>query len=174
MQEIKLEGILEKDKVIIKENWEELYNSGWYGKLENGKLELDLIEAALLSERLKLEIFLNGKQIDFKELYIYCSKHDSRFFSRYNVYKDLRERGLPVRIGFKGSDFRVYDRGAKPDKNDNIKWIVFTESEDYPSELKKLNKAIKLAENIRALALWAVVDNDGDTTYYIIQHKVSL
>ena len=86
----------------------------------------------------------------------------------------MRERGLPVRIGFKGSDFRVYSRGDRPDSNAEVKWIVFAESEDYLCELDKLNKAFELAENIRAVSLWAVVDNDLDVTYYIIEHKVDL
>ena len=99
---------------------------------------------------------------------------DPKFLPRFIVYRDLRERGLPVRIGFKGSDFRVYERGAKPEKVESVKWIVFTDSEDYSCELNKLTKAIQLAENIKSEALWAVVDNDTDVTYYIIKHAVKL
>ena len=46
--------------------------------------------------------------------------------------------------------------------------IVFASAEDYPCELAQLEKAMKLAQNIRAVALWAVVDNDTDCTFYII------
>ncbi|MBL7160122.1 MAG: hypothetical protein ISS95_01010, partial [Candidatus Aenigmarchaeota archaeon] len=83
-------------------------------------------------------------------------------------YRDLRERGLPVRTGFKDSDFRVYDRGAKPGKGNKIKWIVFAAAEDYPCKMEQLGKAIKLSENIKATALWGIVDNDTDCTFYII------
>ena len=164
-----MEAALLKDKALIEDpSGKELYESGWYGNLEGDKLELALIEAALLSERGKVEITLDGKKLDFREFFAICAEQDPRFTARYTVYKDLRDRGLPVRIGFQGSDFRVYERGAKPEKAESIKWIVFASAEDYTCALEQLGKAIKLAKNIRALALWAVVDNDNDVTYYII------
>ncbi|MFQ6009606.1 MAG: tRNA-intron lyase [Candidatus Aenigmatarchaeota archaeon] len=158
-----MEAEVKEDKVIVEEG-EELYEQGWYGNLEGKKLILDLVEAVLLMERAKIEL----KDMDFKEFFHYCSKIDPRFTARYAVYRDLRDRGLPVRTGFKGSDFRVYERGAKPKKQGKVKWIVFAEAEDYPCEMEKLGKAIKLGKNIRAVALWAIVDNDLDVTYYII------
>lgn len=164
-------GKLEGDKVIANgPDAAELFNAGWYGNLEGENLELDLIEAVLLSERTKLEIKKDGKKISFKEIFQIASEKDERFAARYIVYKDLRDRGLPVKMGFKGSDFRVYDRGAKPGEKENIKWIVFASSEDYPCALEQLGKAIRLSQNIRATALWAVVDNDEDVTFYIISN----
>lgn len=158
------------NKVLVtdKEAVEELYESVWYGKLTDEGIELELVEACLLAERQRIEIAKNGKKLDFKDFYHLCCALDSKFIPRYAVYHDLRERGLPVRVGFKGTDFKVYERGAKPKTAGEAKWIVFAESEDYPCEFNKLGKAIKLAQNIRALALWAVVDNDTDVTYYII------
>lgn len=146
----------------------ELYESVWYGKVVDGKLELELVEACLLVERQRIEISREDKKMDFKDFYNLCCTLDTRFVPRYAVYHDMRERGLPVRVGFKGTDFKVYERGAKPSTAGEAKWIVFAESEDYPCEFSKLGRAIKLASNIRALALWAVVDNDGDCTYYVI------
>jgi tRNA-intron endonuclease len=164
-----MEAALLKDTVLIGDpSGKELYESGWYGDLKGDKVELALIEAALLSERGKIEVVLDGTKLPFKNFFAKCAEQDPRFTARYTVYKDLRDRGLPVRVGFQGSDFRVYERGAKPDKAESIKWIVFASAEDYECALEQLGKAIKLAKNIRALALWAVVDNDNDVTYYII------
>ncbi|MBU5557549.1 MAG: tRNA-intron lyase [Candidatus Aenigmatarchaeota archaeon] len=159
-----------ENKVIISDPsaLTELYESVWYGKTTDRGLELELVEACLLAERQRIEITKNGKKIDFKDFYNLCCALDTRFVPRYAVYRDLRERGLPVRVGFKGTDFKVYERGSKPSTAGEAKWIVFAESEDYPCEFAKLGKAIKLAQNIRALALWAIVDNDLDVTYYII------
>ena len=161
---------LTENKVVVTDTdaVTELYEGVWYGKKTDKGLELELVEACLLAERQRIEIAKNGKKLDFKEFYHLCCALDSRFVPRYAVYHDLRERGLPVRVGFKGTDFKVYERGAKPTTAAEAKWIIFAESEDYPCEFTKLGKAIKLAQNIRALALWAVVDNDGDVTYYII------
>jgi tRNA-intron lyase len=164
------EAELIDDKVVVsgEDALAELYESVWYGKPAERGLELELVEACLLAERARIEIKKDGEKLDFKEFFQLCCAIDHRFVPRYTVYHDLRERGLPVRLGFKGTDFKVYERGAKPTTAAEAKWIVFAESEDYPCEFNKLGKAIKLALNIRALALWAVVDNDLDVTYYII------
>jgi len=168
-----VEGLLEADKVIVSDPaGRELYDSVWYGELEGENVSLDMLEAVLLAERARLEVKQGEKKLSFQELYHLAAKRDPQFVARYAIYKDLRERGLPVRIGFKGSDFRVYDRGAKPGKAATVKWIVFASAEDWPAALEQLGKAIRLAANIRALALWAVVDNDLDVTYYIINELV--
>src|SRR3989338_6097143 len=125
-----LEAKVVDEKVIV-DGGKEFYDQGWYGKWIDEKLELDLVEAALLAERIRIQIVINDRNADFKEFFHYCSKKDPHFIARYNVYKDMRESGLPVRIGFKGSDFRVYSRGDRPDSNAEVKWIVFAESEDY-------------------------------------------
>ena len=102
---------------------------------------------------------------------------DERFPERFRVYEDLRERGLLVRTGFKfGCDFRVYDRGVKLKKGpksqkEHTKWIVFAIPEDYTCGFQELSRAVRLAHNIRAKMLWAVVDNEGDVTYYEIVRK---
>lgn len=165
-----IEARLEGKKVVAKgEEAKELYENGWYGKLADEKLELELVEAALLCERGRIEITDEaGTKLSFKDFFHACSERDERFSARYVVYKDLRERGLPVRTGFKGSDFRVYERGVKPSKAEQVKWIVFAETEDYPCKFELLEKASKLAQNIRTIALWAIVDDDMDCTYYII------
>ncbi len=171
MQELVADGMLEEDNIIVesKEAIDEFYHGVWYGNLEGKKLRLDLIEACLLMERGRLKITSDGKELKINDLIEMASDMDPRFIPRYAVYKDLRERGLPVRIGFKGSDFRVYERGAKPGKAETVKWIVFVDYEDYSCEMDKLGKTIEMAENIRAEALWGIADDDGDVTYYIIK-----
>ncbi len=170
------EAKLEENNVILldPEAIRELYEDGFYGKLSGEKLELHLIEAAALLERGKIEVSDGKKNLDLNDLFDICRSADENFYARYAVYKDMRERGLPVRIGFKGSDFRVYERGIKPGKEEDVKWIIFVSSEDRVCSLEQLGKAIKLGQNIRAEALWAVVDDDGDVTYYIIRGLKSL
>jgi len=130
-----------------------------------------------LLERGKIEIKKGKKKLSFKEFYKYCLKIDPRFVIRYNVYKDLRERGLSVRTGFKfGCDFRVYERGVSPIKkgpkapHEHTKWIVFCVPEDYACSFQELSRAVRLAHNIRANMLWAIVDNDNDVTYYQVNY----
>ena len=170
---------LQEERVVIwdKDAANEIFESGWYGDFSEDRLELSLIEAALLLERQKIEIAKNKKKMSFQEFFKYCLKIDPRFSIRYSVYKDLRERGLPVRTGFKfGCDFRVYERGVKPIKkgpkapHEHTRWIVFSVPEDYNCSFQELSRAVRLAHNIRANMLWAIVDNENDVTYYSITY----
>jgi tRNA-intron endonuclease len=170
---------LAEDRVII---WDEkgarsIFESGWYGELRDKRLELSLVEAMLLFERGKIYIFKGKKKISFKDFYKHCLALDPRFNTRYAVYKDLRKRGLPTRTGFKfGCDFRVYERGVNPIKkgpkapHEHTKWIVFSVPEDFTCSFQELSRAVRLAHNIRARMLWAVVDNEGDVTYYEVTY----
>ncbi|MCD6216001.1 MAG: tRNA-intron lyase [Candidatus Aenigmarchaeota archaeon] len=161
-----------ENKVIIWENYNEIYESGFYGKLRENRLELAVVEALLLLKRGKIKVFMGDKELDFKALFKEASKLDKRLAERYRVYEDLRERGLLVRTGFKfGCDFRVYERGVKlkkgpKSKKEHTKWIVFAVPEDYTCSFQELSRAVRLAHNIRARMLWAIVDNEGDCTYY--------
>jgi tRNA-intron endonuclease, archaea type len=170
---------LVEDRVILwkREGGKLIYDTGWFGDYQENKLELSLIEAALLIERQKIEVYKNKKKLNFDEFYKYCLGIDQRFNTRYVVYKDLRGRGLPVRTGFKfGCDFRVYERGVTPVKkgpkspHEHTKWIVFSIGEDYICSFQELSRAVRLAHNIRANMLWAVVDNENDVTYYEISY----
>ena len=180
MEEKVLKAELVEDRAFIfdMEGAKQIFENGWYGELLEDRLELALVEAMLLLERGKIEIFkTKKKKISSKEFYDYCLKINPRFHTRYVVYKDLRERGLPVRTGFKfGCDFRVYERGVTPIKkgpkapHEHTKWIVFTVSEDYTCSFQELSRSVRLAHNIRANMLWAVVDNEGDCTYYSVTY----
>lgn len=169
-----VDGEVSGERVIIWdiEAGKDIFEIGWYGKLFEDKLELSLVEAAYLLEKGKISI----KGMTFKKFFSHALKIDERFNTRYTVYRDLRERGLPVRTGFKfGCDFRVYERGVKPIKRgpkearEHTKWVVFTVPEDHTCSFQELSRAVRLAHNIRANMLWAIVDNDGDVTYYEIK-----
>jgi tRNA-intron endonuclease len=169
---------LKESKVIVFDNYEALYESGYFGKLMDNRLELALVEACLLLKRGRLHVIKDGQPVSFEELYSHAVSVDKRFPERFRVYEDLRERGLLVRTGFKfGCDFRVYERGVQLKKGpksakEHTKWIVFAVSEDYTCAFQELSRAVRLAHNIRARMLWAIVDNENDVTYYqITRHK---
>ena len=167
--------MLEEDKAIAVKDWEHVYEPGYYGKQLGVRLELALVEALLLVKRGRVRLFQGEKQLTFQELYDHATRLDRRFAHKYRVYEDLRERGLLVRTGFKfGCDFRVYDRGVQLKKGpksakEHTKWIVFSVPEDFTMSFQELSRSVRLAHNIRAKMLWAIVDNEGDCTYYIIQ-----
>ncbi len=166
---------LEEDKVLCFTNWENVYEPGYYGKQLGDRLEIALVEACLLLKRERIRVLKDKSPMTFQDLFMHACSLDKRFPHRYRVYEDLRERGLLVRTGFKfGTDFRVYDRGVQLKKGpkgakEHTKWIVFCVPEDFTMSFQELSRSVRLAHNIRARMLWAIVDNEGDCTYYIIQ-----
>ncbi len=172
----KTEAVISEDRAIIwdRENGRKIFEEEFYGKWREDRLELALVEAALMLENGVIEIKdAAGNQLDFEKFKIYASEKDSRFFHRYAVYRDLRGRGLPTRTGFKfGCDFRVYGRGVKPLKRgpksakEHTKWIVFAVPEGYTFSFPELSRAVRLAHNIRANMLWAVVSENSEIKYY--------
>jgi tRNA-intron endonuclease len=170
-----IDTTLEEDKVLVFDKWEQVYEPGFYGKQLGDRLELALIEALVLLKRGRIRVLKNGEPMKFEDLYNHAVNIDKRMPHRYRVYEDLRERGLVVRTGFKfGCDFRVYERGVQLKKGpksakEHTKWIVFSVPEDFTCSFQELSRAVRLAHNIRARMLWAIVDNEGDCTYYIVQ-----
>ncbi len=170
-----VDTMLEEEKAIAEKDAEHVYEPGYYGKQIGNRLELALVEALLLLKRGRIRVLNDGKQLTFQELYSHAARLDKRFPHKYRVYEDLRERGLLVRTGFKfGCDYRVYERGVQLKKGpksakEHTKWIVFSVPEDFTMSFQELSRSVRLAHNIRARMLWAIVDNEGDCTYYIIQ-----
>jgi len=173
-----VEAILGKDKAVV---WDigqakAIYEGGYFGKLREDRLELSLLESLYLTEKEVIELKENGKSISAAKLRQLASGIDKRFDFRYAVYKDLRDRDLPVRTGFKfGCDFRVYGKGVKPLKRgpkaagEHTKWIVFALPEGFAFSFPELSRAVRLAHNIRANMLWAVVDKSNNIEYYQVQ-----
>ncbi|MBI3191015.1 tRNA-intron lyase [archaeon] len=169
---------VEGEKVIAVKDMEHVYEPGYYGKVLGNRLEMAMVEALLLLKRGRIRVFNDERQMTFQDLFGYATKMDSRLPHKYRVYEDLRERGLLVRTGFKfGCDYRVYERGVQLKKGpksakEHTKWIVFCVPEDFTMSFQELSRSVRLAHNIRARMLWAIVDNEGDCTYYqITRHK---
>jgi len=172
-------GVLLKNKVYVfdKTEAEEVYDIGCFGKIKDDKNELSLEESLLLMKRNRLKVFKDDKEMNEEEFYKYACSVDDEFPWKYTVYEELRNRGLLVRTGFKfGTHFRVYARGVKLKRGpktlkEHTKWIVHAVPENYTCSFPELSRAVRLAHNIRAKMLWAVVDEEGDVTYYEIIRK---
>ncbi|RLJ00145.1 MAG: tRNA-intron lyase [Candidatus Aenigmatarchaeota archaeon] len=172
-------GTLLENKVYLfdKTDGEEIYDYGCFGKIKDDKNELSLEEALVLAKRNKLKIYEDEKELNVEEFYEYACRQDKEFIWKFTVYEELRGRGLLVRTGFKfGTHFRVYARGVKLKRGpksvrEHTKWIVHAIPENYACSFPELSRAVRLAHNIRAKMLWAVVDDEGDVTYYEIIRK---
>ena len=178
------EGELIEDRVII---WSPaavvMYDESGYGKPlpdENpDRLELDLVEAAYLCEKGKLKVYVregeNKNRLNFADLVKIASERVNQFHPQFIVYRDLRERGYLVKTGYKfGAHFRVYERGVKLKRgpkapHEHTKFVVHAVPEESAFSLPEMSRAVRLAHNIRAIFVWAVVDKESDVTYYEIK-----
>lgn len=176
------EGELVENRVII---WDPaaivLYDQSGFGKplpeTEPNRLELELVEALYLVEKKRLKVRKRGrkKALSFKELLAIATEMVSQFHPQFVVFRDLRNRGYLVKTGYKfGAHFRVYERGVKLKRgpkapHEHTKFVVHCVPEEAAFSLPEMSRAVRLAHNIRATFVWAVVDKENDVTYYIIQ-----
>jgi len=164
-----------KERVVTEssDKSKELFEQSRYGSvLNDGKLQLSLIEALYLLEKGRLVIFdLRNKQILPDRFLKKAQKHEPNFWVRYCVFKDIRNRGYIIKTALKfGADFRVYDRGVKPGE-DHAKWIVYPVHESSTLTWYEFAAKNRVAHSTRKRLLIGIVDEEGDVTYYEIAWK---
>ncbi len=155
--------ITEKSEAAI-----ELYNQSRYGSLlEDNRLQLSFIEALYLIEKNRLAVYDGRKKEYTKERFIKkAKKAEPNFWIRYSVFKDIRNRGYIIKTALKfGADFRVYDRGIKPGQ-DHAKWVVFAVHEASVLTWHEFAAKNRVAHSTRKRLLLAVVDDEGDVSYW--------
>lgn len=149
----------------------ELFNTGRYGSLlEDGKVQLSLLEALYLIEKEKIAVFDGKKkEIDHEDFINKAKKYEKNFWIRYTVFKDLRERGYIVKTALKfGADFRVYDRGIKPGE-DHAKWIIYPVHEGESLTWYEFSAKNRVAHSTKKRLMIAAVDDEGDVTYWEVK-----
>src|SRR3989338_1238715 len=141
---------------------------GFFGKESPNGFELSLVEAYYLLKKGKLTLKFENKKLNEKIAFSLFCGLDAEFPQKDSVFTDLRERGFVVKTGFKfGTHFRVYERGVNPYKDgsktqkEHTKWVVHAVPEDYGLSYAEMSRAVRLAQNIRAKMLWAVVDSEN-------------
>jgi len=146
-----------------------LYKKSHFGEPKDDKIQYSLAEALLLIEKDKIEIFSKNKQLSKKEFFERVRKIDKKIQIKYPVFKDLRERGYIVKTALKfGADFRVYDKGSKPGEK-HAKWIVFTDHESQRLTWHEFSAKNRVAHSTKKNLLLAIVDEEGDISYYEVQ-----
>lgn len=159
-----------QNKVLVNEKRvkDALIQKG-FGEKQGKELVLDLKEAIYLIEKEKIEVTLNEKKISEKKLLAYASAREARFYSKYIVFKDLRDRGYCVKTGFKfGFEFRVYPRGKRAGQAHTERVVkVFTQ--DDRKGMIELSRMVRLAGNLKTQCTFAVVDSENDINYYFIE-----
>lgn len=173
MAKEKVKGIFDREIVVTENSNEarELYNQSRYGSLlSSGKVKLSLLESLYLLEKNRLEVLdKRKKEIDFDKLMKKAKRIDKRFRIRYEVFKDIRERGYIIKTALKfGADFRVYPRGVKPGE-DHAKWVVYPVHESETLTWYDFAAKNRVAHSTRKKLMMGVVDDEGDVSYWEIR-----
>jgi tRNA-intron endonuclease len=148
------------DRVVIwdEQDAEQLYRSGFYGKLTDGKmLQLSLLECAYLMRfGLATEDGATNKRLIPEQFIRRAEAIEPEFSMKLNVYADLRDRGLVVKTGFKfGSHFRAYEQVDDVDKIPHSKYLVHAIPQDFVVTLPEMSRAIRLAHGVRKRMIFA-------------------
>jgi len=168
-----IKASLVRERVLTESSDEarEFYNQSRYGTIvEDGKVQLSLLEALYLMEKGRVKV-INGrnKEISFEKFLKSAQKVEPNFWVRYCVYKDIRNRGYIIKTALKfGADFRVYDRGVKPGE-DHAKWVVYPVHEGSTITWYEFAAKNRVAHSTKKRLLIGIVDDEGDVTYYEIR-----
>jgi tRNA-intron endonuclease len=162
-------AIIINDKILTKDKrLADALRQRGFGENKEQELVLDLFEGLYLLEKEKFSIIngKTGKTLDEEEYLNYADKKIKNFFLKYQVFKDLRNRGFVVKTGFKfGFDFRVYPRGKKPGEA-HSQWCINVTSQDDKYNFIELSRMVRLAGNLKTKLLNAVVDSENEINYY--------
>jgi len=169
----KVKAVFSRERIVTEDSSEarELYNQSRYGKLlDNGKLQLSLLEGSYLLEKGRLKVVDGrGKKLDFDSYVRKAKRKEKNFWIRYVVFKDIRDRGYIIKTALKfGADFRVYNRGIKPGE-DHARWIVYPVHETSTLTWHEFSAKNRVAHSTRKKLLIGVVDAENDVTYYEIK-----
>ncbi len=162
-----ISGKLTENAVILdKQAIEELFNTSFYGRPKEDRLEISLIEAAYLIYLGKIKVESRLKELDFNQFFLKASVLLRNFELLYVAYKDLRERGYFIQPAVTG--FRVYPRGGHPGKTP-AEFFVLVTSERIPLLFSDLRTHLETVENLKKRLVMAIVDEESDITYYEVK-----
>lgn len=168
-----VETIFARERVLTEatDAARELWDKSRYGMvLEDGKVQLSLIEALYLMEKGKVNVTDSKKKaINFENFLKKAQKVEPNFWIRYCVFKDMRNRGYIIKTALKfGADFRVYERGVKPGEA-HARWIVYPVHEGETLTWYEFAAKNRVAHSTKKRLLLGIVDDEGDVTYYEVR-----
>lgn len=160
--------LLTHNKVIVQGNKakSQLIEKG-YGEKKEGLLVLDLREALYLVEKGKIELKDEKDcEYNFEKLLKYAAAKESKFYTKYVVYKDLREKGYCPKTGFKfGFNFRIYPKGKNVGEA-HTEFVVQVSTQDSSMTMPELSRMVRMSQTLNTELVVAVVDSEDDINYY--------
>lgn len=172
-QRKQLKAVFTNEQILIEKSdaTRALYDKSSFGTfLSNEALQLSLLEALYLIEKGTL-VVVDGrnKEIDSDRFIKKAKKTEPKFWVRYSVFKDMRDRGYIIKTALKfGAEFRVYDRGIKPGE-DHARWVIYPVKEGWMLTWHEFAAKNRVAHSTKKRLLLGIVDDEGDVTYYEVR-----
>jgi len=183
------EALLQDESILIVDEAESsrLYNKGHFGVPESGgRLRLHLLESIYLVEKERIIIRgpsedqgqMLGPVVELGELLVQGVRTIPSFEVRFSVYRDLRDRGYIIASPLLLSrpdkttpewDLELFSRGSSLDAAARPNIRAFSISERAPVNLGELISKVREASKQGLRVLIALVDEEGDVTYYEVE-----
>lgn len=158
------EGSVLDDRVLCWNPPDALYESGFYGQRmgrDDETLQLSLLEAAHLAETGMLSVAGGTEAVVERGR----AAEGERFDRRLAVYRELRNRGIVPKTGFKfGADFRTYADVESVDDLGHSELLVRVLPADVTLSPRDLALDVRLAHGVRKRMVFALV-TDGTVTW---------
>ncbi len=167
----KLEGTVFGDKCYVKEGGNKLHEFGFYGRKSDDELQLSMVETLYLLEKNVLNVHQgsSGELIDEMGLKEYADSIQNDFMLRYKVYKNLRERNLIPKTGFKyGTAYRCYL--GEPEEH-HADYMIQPVVGDYTCSWYDISRAVRVAHTVRKEFMFARNLPDQSVSYIRIKRE---
>ncbi len=140
-----------------------LLQKEFFGKPFGELLQLSFVEALYLLEKGVLEIQTpEGKYLSKEKCLHLMKKHQPDIQQRLLVYKDLKQRSLLVKTGFKfGAHFRAY---TKQPNQTHAEYLIHVVEKGFTSIWAEISRAVRLAHSVNKEFVLACID-DTIVTY---------
>ncbi|PSQ05331.1 tRNA-intron lyase [Halobacteriales archaeon QS_6_71_20] len=164
-----LDADLLDDRVVCWSPPVALYESAFYGRPVSGRdddvdaLQLSLLEAADLAARGAVDldagtVIERGREVE-----------GERFDRRLGVYRELRDRGVVPKTGYKfGADFRTYDAVERVAELPHSERLVRVVPPDHRFHPRELALDVRLAGGVRKRMVFALA-GDGSNDYLTVE-----
>jgi tRNA-intron endonuclease len=154
------QGHLLDDRVLCWNPPGDLYERGFYGQQmgrDDDTLQLSLLEAAYLAETGYLNVEGGAEALVDRGRAV----EGERFDRRLTVYRELRERGVVPKTGFKfGADFRTYADVESVEELGHSELLVRVLPADEVLSPRDLALDVRLAHGVRKEMVYALVGSD--------------
>ncbi len=170
----KFVGVLRSDDQVVVRDPEAVgfLTSRGYGIEEGGVVFLSPVETLYLVYRGYMEVVdVDGNAWTFTKLLQRFSRLDKEVWVKLNLYSDLRRRGFIVRRGVGDAIEFFVDRRTKEGMK---RYLVRGVKEGERLGFKDLEEMFRRALELSRELVLAVVDKEGNITYYTVEKAESV